>query len=82
MKLIEFKAMPKRMASHNAATFGRMVATLLENGGRASYNALAQAATGHVHGDKKCTEPAQFVDYCLRRGWITEQQTTLEAKCH
>jgi hypothetical protein len=75
MRMIQFNKMPTRMVEHNAVTFGRMVATLLQHSGRATYSALAAAATGHEHGDKSCTEPEQFVDYCLRRGWLAEQET-------
>ena len=74
MRMIQFKKMQIRMVEHNAETFGRMVGTLLQHSGRATYSALA-AATGHEQGDKRCTEPEQFVDYCLRRGWLAEQGT-------
>ena len=74
--MIHFNKMPNRMVRHNAETFGRMISTLLQNGGQATYAALAEAAAGHEHGDKKCTEPYQFVDYCLRRAWLSEKDKT------
>ena len=70
MKLIRFREMPSRMSPHNALTFGRIVTSLLEHGGRVEHYELSYVAEDHQHGDKRCSGGASFVNYCLRRGWL------------
>ena len=80
MRVIQFNKMPTQMLAHNAETFGRMIARMLQNGGQASYSDLAGAAIGHLADEKKCAEAYQFVDYCLSRAWLTEHQASKPAK--
>jgi hypothetical protein len=60
---------PTRLAPHNAETWERIAAEL-EARGSASYERLVALAKGHVSGQANAPHPHQFVDHCIRNGWL------------
>lgn len=60
---------PKRMAAHNAITY-EAIATRISTDGPIPYGTAVSLAKHHVSGTASQPYPYQFVEYCLRRGWL------------
>lgn len=60
---------PTRMAQHNAKTWAKLQQELAVRGS-ATYERLVALSKGHESGTKGAPHPHQFVDYCIRSGWL------------
>lgn len=60
---------PSRMKAHNAKTWAR-IETELGSGGAGTYDRLVALSKGHESGTEGAPHPYQFVDYCIRSGWL------------
>ncbi len=61
---------PKSMAAHNALTYGAIAVGIAKDG-PISYDDAVVLSRHHLSGTKAKPHPHQFVDYCLRNGWLT-----------
>ncbi len=60
---------PKSMAVHNALTYGAIAVGIAKEG-PISYDDAVVLSRNHVSGAQTHPHPHQFVDYCLRHGWL------------
>lgn len=61
---------PKRLASHNEASWEKIEKLISKKGGSADFDQLTAAVQGHRHYGTEAKNPHQFVTYCIRRGWL------------
>lgn len=63
--------LPRGLNEENAASWS-IIEAILTARGHSQFKVLATAITGHAPRDAAKLRPQQFVDYCIRRGWLKE----------
>jgi len=62
-----------RMAAHNLTTWMKIKEYWRKSGFvPMSRSALEHVCRDHVAGDRSKPTPGQFIDYCVRMGWLGE----------
>lgn len=63
---------PRKLKSHNEVTWRKLERVIEENGGKADFDSLADAAQGHFHFGEENSNPRKFVVYCITSGWLEQ----------
>ncbi len=59
-----------RMSPHNAESWDKIDKAISKSGGVSSFDALNIAVKDHESGSKGSPHPYQFIDYCVKNGWL------------
>jgi hypothetical protein len=63
-------------ASHNPETWTKIQKHFDRVGSITSYDALVAVARGHLHRGEDSSNPHQFIDYCIKQGWLKRVDCT------